>query len=306
MSSAKSKKPILAALFANFVIFVSKLITGLITGSTAMLSESAHSFADTFNQIFLLVGLYEAQKKPDKKYPFGRGRARFFWSFITALMMWTVGAFFSIYEGIKRIIEPQHLESGLLASYIVLLVAFIFEMGSLILASRVALLEARDKKMTFLKFLEKSSDTTLKTVLFEDTAATIGIIFAALGLMLSSVTHNPIFDGISSIAIGIVLFAVALFMARESYHYLLGRSAGREIESDIFKVVKSFKEVRAIIDLKTLYMGPNSILVYLEVNFTDNLSVDDIENSILEIEKSIKKKVPSASYISIESRTHNQ
>jgi cation diffusion facilitator family transporter len=300
VAHSESKTSIYAALAANLLIFASKLVAGLITGSTSMLSEAAHSFADTFNQVFLLIGLRAGTRPADRKHPFGHGKAPFFWSFITALMMWTVGGFFSVYEGIQKVLHAGGHEGSATVAYVTLLVALVFETVSLSVALRAALRAARSARTPLLRFLLTTPDSSLKTVVFEDLAAVMGLVLALAGVALTEATGSGIFDGAASITIGLVLFGVAFFIAREAYGYLMGQAASPEIESAISDALKSYAPVERVVSLRTMHISPTAVLAIAEVDFADRVSASELESLSAQLEQDIRSRIPEVAHLIIE------
>src|SRR3982750_4327490 len=219
---------VIGALFANALITVLKFIAAVITGSSGMMAEALHSLADTTNQIFLLLGLRFYNRPPSKKHPFGYGKERFFWSFIAAIFIFGVGATFAIYEGVQKLSHP-HPPEQVGWAYIVLAISFALESGSIALALYQETKEAHHEGMSFMQYLRESKDPTAKTVIFEDSAALLGIIIAAAGLYLTEQQvepgHGAYWDEIASMAIGAVLGVVAFVLARASRGLLLGEAA---------------------------------------------------------------------------------
>ena len=213
-----SKKIVLVALGANGTIAAGKFAVGLLTGSAAMLAEAAHSVADTVNQGFLLVSINLSDNPADEDHPYGYGKERFFWAFLAAVFIFVAGAFFSVYEGIQKLLEGGEHHGSFWPSYLVLGLAFAFDSVVLVLAVREAQHQAGLMRVGVREFLRESTDVTLKTALYEDVAATTGVVLAALGLVLLQVTGNPVFDGIASILIGVVLIVVAIMLGLSLIH----------------------------------------------------------------------------------------
>src|SRR5262245_32860744 len=273
---------VLGALFANGLIAILKLVAAVITGSSGMMAEALHSVADTTNQIFLLLGLRFYKRPPSNKHPFGYGKERFFWSFIAAIFIFGVGATYAIYEGIEKLAHP-HPPTNLKWAYGVLAVAFVLEAGSIALAIYQEVKEAHHEGLTFMDYLRDSKDPTAKTVLFEDSAALIGIVIAFTGLLL---THYQVggavgayWDGLASIIIGIVLAIVAFVLARASRGLLLGEAANpKEVEA-IKKAIESHPNVEHVVELLTMHLAPKQILINTHVKLKENLVTNDILKS---------------------------
>lgn len=297
-----SNKAIIAALFGNGAVAITKLIAFLITTSTAMLAETLHSFADTFNQIFLLIGAKRAQKPADESHPFGYGQERYFWAFIVALSIFTIGAAFSIYEGIQKIIHPHPIQNPIW-SFAALGLAVIFEGYALKVAWKEFQHWRNQNPGSLWESFKNSKDTAIMTVLFEDSAALVGLLIAAVCIGLTLLTGEPVFDGLGSIIIGFLLLIVAYFLGKKSMGLLIGEAATPEDKQRIKNAVESVEHVEQVIDILTLHLGPQDILVNLDVHFADGLSTDDVETVIDTIEKEIRTSVPAAKRIFIEAET---
>jgi cation diffusion facilitator family transporter len=294
---------VIGALFANALITVLKFIAAAITGSSGMMAEALHSLADTTNQIFLLLGLRFYNRPPSKKHPFGYGKERFFWSFIAAIFIFGVGATFAIYEGIQKLSHP-HPPEQIGWAYIVLAISFVLESGSIALALYQETREAHHEGMTFMQYLRESKDPTAKTVIFEDSAALLGIVIAAAGLYLTDQQvepgHGAYWDGVASISIGVVLGIVAFVLARTSRGLLLGEAATPKSVYAIRKAIKSHPNVNEVIELLTMHLAPKQILVNTHVNLKDGLTNEEIIDSIAEIEDKIKEAEPKVDMIFLE------
>ncbi len=292
-----------AALIGNALIALAKFIAAGISGSVALLSEGAHSVADTFNQVFLLIGLSLGKKPPDEQHPYGHGKDRFFWAFITAITLFFVGAFFSIYEGINKILEALRgeLVSGShIWSFVALGIAIIFESFTLSVGVIETSKGMRKENKSFFQFFRTSRDTTLKTVLFEDTAAILGLIFALTGVYLVEVTGSLWWDGLASMLIGVVLAIVAVMLALQSRGLLLGAAASREDRKKIRRALTSSNRVTKIIDVLTMHLSPAEILLTTHIELENIKSAKEVEDTIDGLEREVKKAVPEAKLIFIE------
>lgn len=294
---------VIGALFANGIIAVLKLIAALITGSSGMMAEAFHSFADTANQIFLLLGLRFYKRPASDKHPFGYGKERFFWSFIAAIFIFGVGATYAIYEGIIKLSHP-HPPENLAWAYWVLGISFVLEAGSISLAIYQELKEAHHEGLSFMNYLRQSKDPTAKTVLFEDSAALLGIVIAAIGIYLTDHHTGPgdgaYWDGVASISIGIVLSIVAFVLARTSRGLLLGEAANKSSLEAITKAIESHPNVVKVIELLTMHLAPKQILINAHVNLKDDLVTPDIVKTIAEVEVLIKRAEPQVEMIFLE------
>ncbi|CAN5831522.1 cation diffusion facilitator family transporter [soil metagenome] len=294
---------VLGALFANGLITILKFIAAVFTGSSGMMAESLHSLADTTNQVFLLLGLRFYKRPASEKHPFGYGKERFFWSFIAAIFIFGVGATYAIYEGIEKIRHPHEIEN-LAWAYWVLGISFVLEAGSIGLALYQEVKEAHHEGLSFSQYLEESKDPTAKTVIFEDSAALLGIVLAAAGLLLGQYKVPPyqgvMWDGIASVAIGVVLAIVAFSLARFSRGLLLGEAAIPKDVEKIRQAMESHPSVNEVVELLTMHLAPKQILVNAHINLKDDLTNKQIVESISEIEKNIKKAEPKVDMIFLE------
>jgi cation diffusion facilitator family transporter len=303
MTDHTNKKVIYAALVGNSAIAVLKFITAFLSGSVAMLAESFHSTADSGNQILLLLGHARAKRPPDENHPFGYGKELYFWAFVVAVSIFLVGAAFSIYEGIHKIIHPEPVRSIFLP-LIVLGISALFELYPWSIAYGAAKkLKKRKGLAGFLDMAVRSKDPTVMVVFFEDSAALLGLTIAAIGISLAWIKKAAFFDAIASISIGLVLLAVAILLARETKALLIGESAAKEDREKIRQIVFGISEIERFGSLLTMHLGPNDILVTMDVEFVDGLSTDQIEQTVRKIESLINKAVPSAKKIYIEAGT---
>lgn len=294
---------VLGALFANGVIAILKFVAAIMTGSSGMMAEALHSVADTTNQVFLLLGLRFFKRPASKKHPFGYGKERFFWSFIAAIFIFGVGATYAIYEGIVKLRHP-HPPENLEWAYWVLSISFVLESGSIALAIYQEVKEAHHEGLTFFAYLKESKDPTAKTVIFEDSAALLGIIIAGAGIYITDHHIGPndgaYWDGLASILIGVVLAVVAFVLARTSRALLLGEAANPKSRQAIKKAIESHPNVVKVIELLTMHLAPKQILINAHVNLRDDLVTDDIERTNEEIEELIKQAEPKVEMIFLE------
>jgi cation diffusion facilitator family transporter len=294
---------VLGALFANALIAVLKLAAALITGSSGMMAEALHSVADTTNQVFLLFGLRFFKRPASEKHPFGYGKERFFWSFIAAIFIFGVGATYAIYEGISKLSHP-HAPEKLQWAYWVLGISFVLEAGSISLAIYQEMKEAHHEGLTFFEYLRESKDPTAKTVLFEDSAALLGIVIAAVGLLLTEHQAGPgtgaYWDGVASIVIGLVLAVVAFVLARTSRGLLLGEAASAKSLGLIKAAIESHPNVVKVVELLTMHLAPKQILINAHVNLRDDLMTGDIAQTNEEIEHLIRRADPKVEMIFLE------
>lgn len=300
-----SKKVIYAALIGNALISITKFVAAAYTGSSAMLSEGIHSLVDTGNQGLLLYGMKRAARPADEKHPFGYGTELYFWAFVVAILIFAVGAGVSIYEGIHKIMDP-HTVTNPLVNYVVLGLALIFEAAAWWVAFKE--FQTRRGKRGMIEAVLQSKDPTVFTVLFEDTAAMLGLVVAFVGIYAAQVTGLAWLDGAASVAIGLILAGTASLLAIETKGLLIGESAAPELEKDIRDIIATRTTVRAINELRTMHQGPNDILLAISLDFRNDISVGDIEETIYSLEKAIKSRFPDVQRVFIEaqSRRHHE
>jgi cation diffusion facilitator family transporter len=300
---------VLGALFANALISLLKLVAALVTGSSGMMAEALHSVADTTNQIFLLLGLRFYKRPASSKHPFGFGKERFFWSFIAAIFIFGVGATYAIYEGITKLAHP-HAPTNLKWAYVVLAISFVLEAASITLAIYQEVREAHHEGMTFSDYLRESKDPTAKTVLFEDSAALLGILIAGAGLLLTDYqvggSAGAYWDGVASILIGLVLAVVAFVLARSSRGLLLGEAANQKTVEAIKQAIESHPNVERVIELLTMHLAPKQILINAHVKLRQDLLTNDVERTVEEVEDRIKQAEPKVEMIFLEAARDNR
>ncbi len=300
---------VLGALFANALITILKFGAAIITGSSGMMAESLHSFADTTNQVFLLLGLRFYKRPASEKHPFGYGKERFFWSFIAAIFIFGVGATYAIYEGIAKLRHP-HPPEHLNWAYWVLAISFVLESGSIALALYQEVKEAHHEGLSFFTYIRESKDPTAKTVLFEDSAALLGIVIAAAGIYLTEHHTGPgdgaYWDGLASILIGVVLAVVAFSLARISRGLLLGEAATPKSVQAISTAIESHPNVVKVVELLTMHLGPKQILINAHVNLRDDLVTDQVVKTIEEVEVLIKNAESKVEMIFIEAARQSE
>lgn len=294
---------VLGALFANGIIAILKFVAALMTGSSGMMAEAFHSVADTTNQVFLLLGLRFYKRPASEKHPFGYGKERFFWSFIAAIFIFGVGATYAIYEGIQKLTHP-HPPTNLKWAYVILAISFVLESASIGLAIYQEVKEAHHEGLSFSEYLRLSKDPTAKTVLFEDSAALLGILIAAAGIVLTDYqvggAAGAYWDGVASIVIGLVLAVVAFVLARTSRALLLGESANLKTVRAIRKAIESHSNVERVVELLTMHLAPKEILINAHIKMRDDLRTEQIVGSIEEVEELIKRAEPKVEKIFLE------
>ena len=297
MASASSKKVIFAALVGNFLIALTKFAAFSVTKSSAMLSEGVHSLVDTGNQILLLYGLRRSKMPADERFPFGHGQEVYFWSFIVAILIFAAGAGVSIYKGVHHLLHPVPIQNPYI-NYIVLALAMVFE-GAAWYFAYTEFSKAKGK-WSYLNAVRRGKDPTIFVVLFEDSAAMLGLMVAFLGVFLSQITLNPLYDGMASIFIGLILAGTAAWLAYETKGLLIGESANPEVIQGIRKIAQSVGNIRHINEILTLHMGPEFILLNMSADFDDALSAGDIEKTIARLDSEIKQAFPRIKRIFVE------
>lgn len=294
-----SKRAVYAALFGNLGIAITKFIAAIFTGSAAMWAEAYHSASDTFNQVLLLFGMKTSTKAASYQHQFGYGRELFFWSFIVATMLFGISGILSLDQGVTSLLRGQRIIENVQINYIVLVIAFFFEANALRIALKQFTKEIRDggEKVTassMINHFKESKDTPLLTVVVEDSAALLGIMIAAIGIFLSDITGNSVYDAISSLFIGGILMFFAFFLAKENRGLLIGESITAKEYKKIVNLIKDVPEVNKIVSMRTMHLGPEDILIGIQVNLVDNLDTDKIEALTDVIEQKIMQIIPHA------------
>lgn len=292
-----SRKVVIAALIGNALIAVTKFVAALLTGSAAMMSEGIHSVVDTGNEVLLLYGMKRARQPPDERFPFGHGKEIYFWSFAVAILIFALGAGISLYQGFIHLLHPEPIEDALI-NYVVLALAFIFE-GS---AWLIALKEFRAGKgdWGYIEAVVRGKDPTRFVVLFEDSAALLGLIVAFLGVLLNQITGVLWFDGLASILIGVILAITSVWLARETKGLLIGEAANRRVVADIRRAALSMPSIEAVNEVLTMHMGPDFILVNISVKFSSALHAERLESVIAELDRSLKALHPRIKRVFVE------
>ena len=300
MSSSGSKKAIYAALAGNSLIALTKFAGSAYTGSSAMLSEAIHSLVDTGNQGLLLYGLKRSKKPADERHPFGYGMELYFWAFVVAIVIFALGAGVSIYEGVKHILHPRIITNAYI-NYIILGLAIVFESGSWWVAYR----EFRTSKgdMSFLEATRRSKDPALFTVLFEDTAALLGLIVALIGISLAQVLDVPELDGIASVVIGLILAATSGLLAYETKGLLVGEATDPDTVDGLRSILTSAPGIDRVNELRTLHFSPQDILVAISADFSPSLDSNAVEGQVAELERDIKNAYPGITRVFIEAQS---
>ncbi len=299
-----SRRAIVAALAANLGIAILKFVAFLVTQSSSMLSESIHSVADTGNQGLLLIGRARARRPADEQHPFGYGTLRYFYAFVVAFVLFSLGGVFSIYEGVDKLRHPHELESAVWAIGVLL--------GSMVmegLSFRTAIREAnavRPAGESWWQFIRHTKNPDLPVVLLEDSAALVGLVIALLGVVVADVTGNGRWDGMGSLGIGILLVGVAIVLVIEMGSLLLGEAARPEVVERIRRTIDAFPGVQRCIHLRTEHLGPDEIVVAAKVEFDPDLTVAELAATIDALEVEIRKTEPRATLIFVEPDVYRQ
>ncbi len=292
----KANVVLYGALFANLGIAVAKFVAAAISGSSSMLSEGVHSLVDSGNQMLLLYGQGQAKRPPDAYHPFGYGRELYFWAFVVAILIFAVGAGVSLYEGWVHIARPEPLRDPTI-NYIVLAIAFALEGASWTIAVRE--FGARRGRASWWQAVRRSKDPASFIVLFEDSAALLGLIIAAAGVWWSHASGDARIDGFASVAIGLILAAVAILLAREAKGLLIGESADPDLIDAIWRIVDSHDEITAVNHVRTVHTAPDSVFVAISADFEDGLTMGEGERLIETIEAEMKAASPDIGSIYI-------
>lgn len=300
MATSSSKTVIYAALIGNGLIAITKFIAAGITGSAAMLSEAVHSVVDTGNQGLLLYGMKRSSRPADDAHPFGYGMELYFWAFVVAILIFAGGAGISIYHGIEKILHPDPLES-VYVNYIVLTLAMVFEGVAWWLAFR-AFREAKGEHGYF-EAVRRSKDPALFTVLFEDSAAMLGLVIALIGIALGQWLNMPVLDGVASVLIGVILALTAALLAYEAKGLLIGEGVEPEVREGIRALLNQQAGILRVNELRSMHLGPEEVLLTISVDFAGDLSADQVEAAISTMEREIKFSYPDVKRLFIEAQS---
>jgi cation diffusion facilitator family transporter len=300
MASSGNRKVVHAALFGNLAIAVTKFVAAFLTGSSAMLSEGVHSLVDTCNELLLLHGLRRADKPPDASHPFGYGRELYFWSFIVALLVFALGAGVSFYQGIAHLRHPEPMERPVI-NYVVLGASMVFEGISWWIAMR-AFRAAKGTRGWYAAF-RASKDPSTFTVLFEDSAALLGLAIAMAGVALSQALGDPRYDGYASLGIGLVLATASILLARETKDLLIGEAARPRVCADILRIARTDPAIRCANGVLTVQLGPDAVVAALSAEFEDALTTPDIERCIGRIETAARAAHPDVIALFVKPQT---
>ncbi len=306
---ASSKKAVYAAILGNFAIAVTKFFGAAVSGSSAMLSEGIHSLVDTGNGGLLLLGMRRSQRPPDEMHPYGHGKSLYFYTLTVAVLIFGLGGGISLYEGILHTMDPGHggpssatvfgiTIGGLTLNTLVLGAAIVFE--GLALRTAIQAFNKERGDVSFLQAIRTSKDPTTFTVVFEDTAALSGLIVALFGIHLANALHMPVLDGVASILIGLILCTVAAFLVWESKKLLIGEAAAPDIQVGIRHLASEDPDVKAVRRLLSMHVGPDSLLLNMDLEFREDLDAEEVETAVERLEQQIRTEYPRVQYIFLE------
>ena len=299
MSASGSARTLIVALAANLGIAVAKFVAAAITGSSAMLTEGVQSVVDSVNQVLLLYGRSRAARPPDAIHPFGYGRELYFWSFVVAVLVFALGAGVSIYEGVLHILDPEPATDPKIA-FTVLAVAVVLEGYSTYEAKKD--FDTGNKGLSFLQAIRRSKDAPTIVVLLENAGALAGLGIAGLGLALSLITHNPFWDGLASVLIGIVLGVLAMVLLYEAKSLLIGEAADPELVEAITRRTAAQPGIVAVHEVLTTHLSPDSVTAIISADFDDAISARDVEDAVLAIEQALAGEYPELKRIYVRPR----
>jgi len=290
-------RAIIAALLANIGIAITKFIAAAFSGSASMLAEGIHSLADSANQVLLIIGGKRAKRAATAAHPFGYGRSRYIYAFMVSIILFSIGGLFSIMEGINKISEPHELEMVWLP-LTVLAVSIVLESFSL----RTALREAKHErgKKSLIEFIRHAKSPELPVVMLEDMAALVGLVLAFAGVGLTVITHNPIWDAVGTLSIGVLLILVAVILGAETSSLLIGEGATAEDTAHIRKALEATPGVKSVIHMKTLYLGPDELMLGAKIAIDASDKAKDIVETIDEAERMVRAAVPATRVIYLE------
>ena len=297
MSASASRKVIFAALIGNTAIAITKFVAAFFTGSSAMLSEGIHSLVDTGNQGLLLYGMAQAKKPADPQFPFGHGKEIYFWSFVVAIMIFAVGAGVSLYEGIHHMRHPEPMSNPMI-NYIVLGLAMLFEGSAWFYALKE--FDQTRGQMGYIEAVQRGKDPSMFVVLFEDSAAMLGLLVALVGIFLSQATGLLWFDGLASVIIGLILGATAAWLAYETKSLLIGESANPKVVEGIRELVAREPHVDSVGEVLTMHMGPDFVLAAINADFVNSTTAEQVEQCIARLDKIIKATYPEVKRVFVE------
>lgn len=295
-----TRSVVVRALLGDLLIAVSKYIAAIFSGSAAILAEAIHSSSDTVNQFLLLLGYNLSTKKDASRFPFGRGREQFFWSFVVSILVFGISGVLTFVEGIVKLSTTYEIKDPTYA-YVVLALSFAVDGYVLLLSTRFFISKYRKQGYRdALSFMKDFRDPVLLTALLEDTAAIAGVVTAFLGITLSLITRNNVYDASSSIVIGIIMMLSGIYLSKKSKDLLIGEGISARDQQKIEAILNSNSSVNKVLDIKAIYQAPEKVLLAMDLNFKDGLSTAEIERAIDDIEQSIKSAFPSVERIYVE------
>lgn len=297
MASSSTDRVVYAALAGNVLVAITKFVASALTGSAGMFSEAIHSLVDIGNEILLLYDIGRAARPASERYPFGQSRELYFWAFVVAILIFALGAGVSLYEGMESLRHAQDLGPPLV-NYIVIGLAFCFEGFSWVVAYRE--FAERQGKRSVLRAIEHSKDPRTFLILLEDSAALVGLLLAFAGILLTSLTGDPVFDAVASLGIGVILSTVAALLARECKGLLIGEGADPAVVAGIRRLAAAHRGIERVNDVLTMQLGPEDVLLNLSVDFRDSLSAGEVESCIAELTRRIEREFPAVRRIFIE------
>jgi cation diffusion facilitator family transporter len=296
----ENRLTVLLALAANLGIALAKTVAAILTGSAAMAAEAGHSFADTANELLLLIALRRSERPADKRHPLGHGTERYFWSLLVAVCIFGMGALFAFIQGIGALLGKGVEEGAPLVGYVVLAVSFVMESISWLQALRETRQHAADRDQSFLELLRTTDDPTAKSVLYEDSAALVGLVLAAAGLGLHQLTGSAVWDGIASVLIGLVLTVVAFLLGRTNRELLIGSQARPELVRGIKQLLTAAPEVESLVDLVAIMVGTGQVLVCARLDFDDALGAADVERACVRLDEELHHAHPEVYEVFLE------
>ena len=303
MASSSSDRVVYAALAGNVLVAITKFVASAMSGSAGLFSEAIHSLVDSGNEILLLYGTRRAARPASERYPFGQSRELYFWAFVVAILIFALGAGVSLYEGVASLRHAKDLGPPLV-NYIVIGLAFCFEGFSWVIAYRE--FADRQGKRSLLRAIEHSKDPRTFLILIEDSAALVGLLLALAGVLLTAWTGNPAFDAVASLAIGVVLAAVAALLARECKGLLIGEGADPAVVAGIRRLAAADRGIERVNEVLTMQLGPEDVLLNLSVDFRNSLDAGEVESCIAELTRRIEREFPAVRRIFIEAEAFSK
>lgn len=293
-----SQSVVVKALAANFGIAIAKFVAAFMSRSASMLAEAVHSLADSGNQIFLLLGMRRSERKEDAIHEFGYAAERYFWAFIVAVSLFTIGATFSMYEGIHKVLHPHGAIGSRTVAYVVLGVSIALELFSL----QAAVAEFRHIRAgrSLRQTIDEARDAVVIVVLFEDIAALVGLLAALFGLVMSQVTGNGVWDGVGSIIVGVTLFGVAYFLAMKTKQLLIGQSVPTAQRARMIEIIEGSPGIKKLVHIRTMHLGPEEVLVGMKVAVDDQARAKDVTQFVDALEARLRAEIPILKRIYVE------